>query len=58
MEESAIDRPTPMTPENRRLLQVKIYGLEKIVHGDNWMGMALFYKVMYPGFTDDPCRAM
>ncbi len=57
-EEPAINRPTPMTPENRRLLQAKNYGIEKNLYGDNWMGTALYYKTMYPGFTDDQCRAM
>jgi hypothetical protein len=58
MEEPAINRPTPMTPENRRLLQAKNYGIENFLYGDNWLGTALYYKTMYPGFTDDQCRAM
>ena len=58
MEGPAINRPTPMTPENRRLLQAKNYGTENIWYGDNWLGTALYYKTMYPGFTDDQCRAM
>ena len=58
MEEPAINRSTPMTPENRRLFQAKNYGLENFLYGDNWLGTALYYKTMYPGFTDDQCRAM
>ena len=58
MEEPAINRPTPMTPENRKLLQAKNYGIENFLYGDNWLGTALYYKTMYPGFTDDQCRAM
>jgi hypothetical protein len=58
MEEPTINRPTPMTPENRRMLQGKNYGLENFLYGDNWLGTALYYKTMYPGFTDDQCRAM
>jgi hypothetical protein len=53
MEELAIDRPTPMTPENRRLLHAKNYGIEHFLYGDNWLGTALYYKTMYPGFTGD-----
>ena len=58
MEEPTINRPTPMTPESRRLLQGKNYGLENFLYGDNRLGTALYYKTMYPGFTDDQCRAM
>ncbi len=58
MEEPVINRKTPMTPENRRLLQAKNYELENFLYGDNWLGMALYYKTMYPGFTDDQSMAM
>ena len=58
MEEHAINLPTPMTPESRRVLPGKNYGLENLLYVDNWMGTALYYKTMYPGFTDDHCRAM
>ena len=46
MEESTINRPTPMTPENRKLLQGQNYGLENFLHVDNWLGTALYYKTM------------
>ena len=55
---SPINRPTPMTPENRRVLQAKNYGLENFLYRDNWLGMALYYKTMYPGFTEDQRKAM
>ena len=59
MEGPTINRLTPMTPENRRTsCQGKNYGLENFLYGDNWLGTALYYKTMYPGFTDDQCRAM
>ncbi len=41
-----INRPTPMTPENRRLLQTKNDVLENFFYGDNWMGTALYNKTM------------
>ncbi len=43
MEEPTINRPTPMTSENPRLLQEKNYGLENFLYGDNWLGTALYY---------------
>ncbi len=58
MEEPAINRPTPMNPENRRLLEAKNYRSKHVLYGNNWLGKALYYKTMYPGFTDDQCRAM
>ncbi len=58
MEELTINRPTPMTPENRKLLQAKNYGLENFLYDDNWVGTALYYKTINPGFTDDQCKAM
>ncbi len=58
MEEPAINRPTPITPENRKLLQAKKYGIENFLYGDNWLGTALYYKTMYPGFTDNQRKAM
>jgi hypothetical protein len=53
MEELAINRPTPMTLENWKLLKAKIYGLENLLYGDNWMDTALYLKTTYPRFTDD-----
>jgi hypothetical protein len=47
-----------MSPETRKLLQGKNYGIENFLYGDNWLGTALYYKTLYPGFTDDQCRAM
>ena len=58
MEEPAINRPTPMTLEDRKLLQAKKLLDRKLLYGDNWLGTALYYKTMYPGFTDNQCRAM
>jgi hypothetical protein len=53
MNDPRINIPAPMTPENRRFLQAKNYGMEYCFFGDNWLGAVLYYKTMYSGFTDD-----
>ena len=58
MEEPAICYPTPMTPETKKLLQTKSFDMEHFLYGNNWLGTAAYYKKMYPGFTDEQCRAM
>ncbi len=57
-EEPAINLPTPMTPEMRELIPGECSNADKFLYGNNWVGTALYYKTMYPGFTDDKCRAM
>ena len=58
MEAPQINRPTPMTPETRKLLRTKNFDMEHFLYGNNWLGTALYYKTLYPEFTDDQCRAM
>ena len=58
MEELAINRPTPMTPETRKLIPGECFDADKFLYGNDWVGTALYYKTMYPGFTDDQCRVM
>ena len=58
MEEPAINLPTPMTPETRKLIPGECFDADKFLYGNNWVGTALYYKTMYPGFTDEQCRAM
>lgn len=58
MNDPQINHPTPMTVENRKLLQANNYGLDSFLYGENWLGTAQYYKATYPGFTDDQCKAM
>jgi len=58
MEKPAINRPTPMTPETRILIPREYFDADNFFYGNNWVGMVLYYKIMYPGFTVDQSRAM
>ena len=58
MEEHVITLPTPMTPETRKLILGECFDADKFFYGNNRVETALYYKTMYPEFTDDQCRAM
>jgi hypothetical protein len=59
MEElAAINLPTPMTLETRKLMRTECFDADKFMYGNNWLGTAAYYKAAYPGFDDDQCKAM
>ena len=58
MEEHAINLPTPMTPETRKLIPGECFDADTFRCGNTLVGTALYYKTMSPGFTDDQCKAM
>jgi hypothetical protein len=53
MEKSAINRLTPMTHETRKLVPGEWFDADKLLYVNNWLGTALYYKTMYPEFTDN-----
>ena len=50
--------PDADDPGEPHVAPITNYELENFFYGDNCLGAALYYKTMYPGFTDDRCRAM
>jgi hypothetical protein len=54
----AINLPTPMTPETRKLIRTQCFDADKFLYGNHWLGTAAYYKAAYPGFDDDHCKAM
>ena len=56
MNQSEINLPTPMTPEDRRAIQGVCNDSSLFVYGlDDW-GTVAWYKDKYPGFTDEQYR--
>ena len=54
----AINFPTPMTPETRKLIPGESFDADKFLYRNHWLGPAAYYKAAYPGFDDDQCKEM
>ena len=54
----AINLPTPMTPETRKLIRTQCFDADKFLYENHWLGTAAYYKAAYPGFDDAQCKAM
>ncbi len=53
MDQSEINRPTPMTLEARRAIPRVCLDSRLFACGPNDWGTAAWYKEKYPGFTDE-----